>query len=325
MNFPNPFATVPAPMPLEENEPKMAKTILIAEDDPELRRVLVHRCESLGLVVLDSQDAMTALSCVDFARPDLVCLDVGLPHGNGLSVCEMMSTDQRLRDIPVIILTGRTDRNTQKRCMEMGAFYIPKSVEIWTELKPLLCELLGIPADSKNEDSTNAVQRPDLLKEEPTEGNRYVSTKKTYRIDRPSQVNSGPAPHLTFANTGPKVLIIDDDRDYCDGLEMFFAAQGMSVSTLQTGLGGFRHLLSHPADIVLLDYEMPDTNGDYILGRLKDNPVTQDIPVILLTGRRENTLRRKALNMGAVEFLNKPVTRQKILQVMESHVPALMN
>ena len=91
------------------------KTILIADDDHELVHVLAVRCRRLGLNVLCAHDAFTSLSLVKTGRPDVVCLDVDMPAGNGLSVCEMLSSDAACRTIPIIILTGRTDPETIMR------------------------------------------------------------------------------------------------------------------------------------------------------------------------------------------------------------------
>src|SRR6202035_5453128 len=104
-----------------------AKTVLIADDDHDLVSVLSLRCRRMGLKVLTAFDAFTALSLVRSQMPDLVCLDVGMPAGSGLSVCEMMTSDPTFRDIPVIMLTGRSDPHTICRCHSMCAYYVEKS------------------------------------------------------------------------------------------------------------------------------------------------------------------------------------------------------
>jgi len=50
-----------------------------------------------------------------------------MPAGNGLSVCEMMAGDDRLRSVPVIIMTGNNDKTIQQRCYMMGAYYVLKN------------------------------------------------------------------------------------------------------------------------------------------------------------------------------------------------------
>ena len=119
------------------------KTILIADDDHELVHVLAVRCRRLGLNVLCAHDAFTSLSLVKTGRPDVVCLDVDMPAGNGLGVCEMLSSDAACRTIPIIILTGRTDPETIMRCHSLCAYYVEKCADVWSRIEPLLKELLG--------------------------------------------------------------------------------------------------------------------------------------------------------------------------------------
>ena len=120
------------------------KKILIADDNRELTRVLALRCEQLGVTSIVAHDALTALTLIHQERPDVVCLDVHMPAGNGLSVSEMLSSDASVSSIPVIILTGRTDEECIRRCHSMCAYYVPKSHDVWQRIGPLICELLEI-------------------------------------------------------------------------------------------------------------------------------------------------------------------------------------
>ena len=87
---------------------------------------------------------MSALMKIDALEPDLVILDVNMPSGSGLSVCEMVARDPNLKSIPVIILTGRTDGETIASCNRLDAYYVPKGPNIWSRLEPLVVDLLGI-------------------------------------------------------------------------------------------------------------------------------------------------------------------------------------
>lgn len=119
------------------------KTVLLADDDRELVEALAARCLELGVKVEVAYDARTALRCICESRPDVICLDVKMPSGSGLSVCEMLVNDVELAQIPVIMLTGMTDEETIRRCHRMGAYYVLKSENVWQRLCPILCELLG--------------------------------------------------------------------------------------------------------------------------------------------------------------------------------------
>lgn len=78
--------------------------ILIVDDDKDLARLLANRCRKLRLHVAVAYDALSALNRLDEFLPHLVVLDIGIPAGNGLSVCEMMMTASNWRPIPKIIL-----------------------------------------------------------------------------------------------------------------------------------------------------------------------------------------------------------------------------
>ncbi len=121
------------------------KTILIADDDKDLVRSLEARCKSLGLKTITAHDAMSALSLAREMTPDIFVVDVDMPTGNGLAVCEMLCDGTNPPGMPVIILTGKTDEDVVRRCFEMGVFYVPKSTETWKRLLPLLEEFLNLP------------------------------------------------------------------------------------------------------------------------------------------------------------------------------------
>ncbi|HYW79936.1 MAG TPA: response regulator [Thermoguttaceae bacterium] len=120
------------------------KKILIADDDRDLVRVLQMRCRQLGVDVITAHDAMTALTLIHEQRPDLVCLDISMPAGSGLSVCEMLSSDENLSSTAVIMLTGSNDEETIRRCHELCAYYVLKSSDVWQRMEPIVCELLEI-------------------------------------------------------------------------------------------------------------------------------------------------------------------------------------
>lgn len=120
------------------------KRVAIADDDEHLLNILATRCKTLGLDVRTARDATSALNIIHEFQPDVACLDVSMPFGNGLSVCEMVTTDERLSDMPVIVLTGNTDEQTIRRCHQMRAFYVLKCPDVWPRLEPLLCELLNV-------------------------------------------------------------------------------------------------------------------------------------------------------------------------------------
>jgi CheY-like chemotaxis protein len=125
------------------NESRLKRTtILIADDDCDLVDVLAARCRRIGLTVIVAHDAFTALSLAKSEQPNIICLDVEMPAGNGLSVGEMLASDEECRCIPVVILTGKDDPGTIMRCHSLCAYYVAKCPDVWSRMKPLIEELL---------------------------------------------------------------------------------------------------------------------------------------------------------------------------------------
>ena len=123
---------------------KMRTTkVLIADDDPAIRRLLILALDGLDLDVIEACDAMSALVLAHEASPDLIILDIGMPGGNGLSACEMLASEPSLEKVPVIILTGKSDDHTLFRCQHLKARYICKGadamVEVTNTVRRLLC------------------------------------------------------------------------------------------------------------------------------------------------------------------------------------------
>ena len=118
-------------------------TVLIADDDVDLLDTLALRCRGLGVEVATADNSLLAMQLIVELDPDLVCLDVNMPGVSGLEVCSSLSCDQRFAQMPVIILTCRTDPSVIRRCHEMCAYYVLKDTEVWLRLEPLIRELLA--------------------------------------------------------------------------------------------------------------------------------------------------------------------------------------
>lgn len=118
----------------------------------------------------------------------------------------------------------------------------------------------------------------------------------------------------------PWILHVDDDRELSAVMGKRFEAYGIKVVRAFDGTGGFRKALKHHASAIVLDYEMPNGQGDYVLRRLKENPITRDIPVFMLTGVKDRFLERRLLSMGAARFFNKPVDFTEMINELREFI-----
>lgn len=120
------------------------KTVLIADDDHDLLAAMALRCRALGLKVRTADNSLDLLNEINDNPPDLACIDVEMPFGTGLSACEMFTTVPDLSHVPVIIMTGRSDPETIRRCHSLSAFYVLKCANLWPRLEPLIISQLKL-------------------------------------------------------------------------------------------------------------------------------------------------------------------------------------
>src|SRR5438045_3030128 len=108
------------------------KRILIVEDDFALRSMLALLMQSLGYEVFQEETGSAAYQKVVDLRPDMILLDVNLPGMKGTEVCGKVKADSRLKDIPVLMMTGEFRETEDKvKGFSLGADdYIVKPVDI---------------------------------------------------------------------------------------------------------------------------------------------------------------------------------------------------
>jgi CheY-like chemotaxis protein len=82
------------------------RSILIVEDDRELRRLFRFALSIAGYPVTEAGDGIHALELIELDRPDLIILDIGLPMLSGLDVQQEIAAHAHTRDIPVVIVTA---------------------------------------------------------------------------------------------------------------------------------------------------------------------------------------------------------------------------
>jgi CheY-like chemotaxis protein len=97
-------------------------TVLVVEDSPMFRRMLSDMLQSLGYTrVLEAFSGQAAKELLAEQRPDLVCLDLTLPDISGYEVCEHIRATPALQDVPVLMISARTQTMDRAQAEEAGA------------------------------------------------------------------------------------------------------------------------------------------------------------------------------------------------------------
>ena len=124
-----------------------------------------------------------------------------------------------------------------------------------------------------------------------------------------------PATINTVADIRPRVLMIDDSTAERD-LYAFMLEGYLRVLTAARGAEGLELAERERPDAIVLDVMMPEMNGWEVCRRLKSNPHTASIPVIMLTAQDEPTLVEEASRNGATHLLRKPCPVEKLASVL---------
>ena len=119
-------------------------------------------------------------------------------------------------------------------------------------------------------------------------------------------------------STKHRILIVDDEPLNVKLLEAKLSAEKYETITACSGEEALGKIAAAAPDLILLDIMMPDMNGYEVTRRLKDNPDSRDIPVILVTALDGTDNKIKGLEAGADEFLNKPVSTPELLARVKS-------
>ncbi|MBI5631247.1 MAG: Flp pilus assembly complex ATPase component TadA [Elusimicrobia bacterium] len=133
-------------------------------------------------------------------------------------------------------------------------------------------------------------------------------------LPEPSSHDPGPAP-VQGNGRPPRVLVIDDNKDYRDLVRTLLSDQGYQVLEAKDGSDGLSLAMDETPDLVITDFNMPRRNGYEFVQEMKSAMETRPIPIIMFSGA-PNRQHIKELGLDLVDFLDKPVPNDKLLQTV---------
>lgn len=96
-------------------------TILVVDDEPTIRLLIRAALEGSGHFVLEATDGASALQMAHSRRPDLILLDIALPHLSGLEVCRRLREERATANTPILLLSGLVQPAERRAAVEIGA------------------------------------------------------------------------------------------------------------------------------------------------------------------------------------------------------------
>jgi CheY-like chemotaxis protein len=114
----------------------------------------------------------------------------------------------------------------------------------------------------------------------------------------------------------PLVLVVDDDVRIVSLLRAFLESFDCESVEALNGVDALKLVASRLPQLILLDIMMPTMDGIEVLRRLKRNSATKDIPVLMLTGQQETANIDAAFNLGAINYMLKPIMHDQFVKTV---------
>jgi len=114
------------------------------------------------------------------------------------------------------------------------------------------------------------------------------------------------------------ILVVDDNSQNLELLQAYLEDLRCKVITAVDGLEAMKAVTQHNPDLILLDIMMPRMSGFEVCRRLKQNPATADIPVVMITALNELGDIERAVAVGTDDFLSKPINKLELLTRVKS-------
>jgi diguanylate cyclase (GGDEF)-like protein len=111
----------------------------------------------------------------------------------------------------------------------------------------------------------------------------------------------------------PYILVVEDDRAIANMLQATLQLEGYEASIARTGQEGLDAALRDMPELILLDLILPDTDGMEVLRKLRTNPKSEHIPVIILSGRHDVEVKVRAFEWQVDDYLTKPFSADELI------------
>jgi HAMP domain-containing protein/CheY-like chemotaxis protein/signal transduction histidine kinase len=262
-----------------------SKRLLVVEDNDveqlSIAELLGH--EDIEIVSVGSgTEALDAMRQDTF---DCVVLDLRLPDMSGFEVLERIRDDEELRDVPVVVFTGKQLSPAEDaRLHTLARSVVVKGVESPERLLDETALFLHRVVANLPDEKQHMLDR--------------LHSSDDYLVDK-------------------TVLIVDDDVRNIFALSSVLERRGMIVLTAGTGSEAIATLKSTPdLAIVLMDIMMPEMDGFATIQAIRQGSEFRRLPIIALTAKAMKGDREKCLEAGASDYLAKPVNTEQLLSAL---------
>ena len=262
-----------------------AKRLLVVEDNDIERESVVVLLEHDDVEVVDVATGAEALEILTESSFDCCVVDLRLPDMTGFELLETMQSDPALRDVPIVVFTGKELSSDEEARLRVVA----KSIVV------------------------KDVQSPERLFDETALFlHRVVSDLPQGKRDMIERLH-GSNDVLRHR----KVLVVDDDVRNIFALTSVLENHEMEVLSATNGRQAIGIVESTPdLSVVLMDIMMPEMDGYETMREIRNDSKFRTLPILALTAKAMKGDREKCLQAGASDYIAKPVNTDQLLSLL---------
>ncbi|MBF0220508.1 MAG: response regulator [Gammaproteobacteria bacterium] len=244
-----------------------------------MRKVTEAQLRAMGVrTILMAHNGAVALRMLKKQHVDIVLSDWNMPVMTGLELLKAVRADARLSRLPFIMITAEAERLRIQETISCG-----------------VSDLLIKPYTSEN-----LITRIEMALERQTSPRHLQAAPQV-------AVAVSPVIQTVYEIPRATILVVDDTADNLLIISHLFKDE-YRVRVTQSGANALEICQSNtPPDLVLLDIMMPGMDGFEVAKRMREHPTSETIPVIFVTAMIGDDARIKGLDLGAVDFVTKPI------------------
>ena len=265
---------------------RSVKRLLIVEDDEVLLESMVHLMEHDDVIIKAVSSGQEALDELEQSHYDCMVLDLGLGDISGFEILDRIRQREELRQLPIIIYTGRElDRKEEIEIRKYAESIIIKNVKSQERLFDETALFLHrVEADLPE--------------------NRRLILKKLYNDEDLFR--------------GKRILLVEDDIRNIFALTNVLQSHHLNVTFAENGKEALEQLEKDPDfDLILMDIMMPELDGYQAMKAIRQMPELETVPIIALTAKAMKEDRQRCIDMGASDYISKPIDIEKLLSLLK--------
>jgi HAMP domain-containing protein/CheY-like chemotaxis protein/signal transduction histidine kinase len=261
------------------------KRLLVVEDNPIERDSIVELLTHDDIELIAVGTGAEALHLLASGMVDCCVVDLRLPDMTGFELLERIQADRSLREIPIVVFTGKElSSDEETRLKQVAKSIVMKDVQsperLFDETALFLHRVVAHLPDQKRKMLERLHGSNDVLKHR-------------------------------------KVLVVDDDARNIFALTTVLENQEMEVINATNGRQAIELIQSTPdLSVVLMDIMMPEMDGYETMREIRRQPAFRMLPILALTAKAMKGDREKCLQAGASDYIAKPVNTEQLLSLL---------